>query len=200
MRIQIWIQEQQNWKLFQINLISSFSKLLRSSGGIIYDILSTSIIFSCQNPTFCDIKVWTGSGSAQIWVSRIRIRTEIKSWIRILTNLVPRNPYPSWGKKLDPDPHWFGSLDPHWGKTESGSSLKEMSATLLPTEYLRRRHVPGRRGRGAPPCTARRSSGVAGSSDTLPPEMKITMNKNPQRWESQRIKIHWLDYRFSIDF
>ncbi len=57
--------------------------------GMFYDLFpALSNYFSCKNVTFCYFKFWLGSGSAWIrnalafW-TRIWIRIEIKSWIRI---------------------------------------------------------------------------------------------------------------------
>ncbi len=58
--------------------IPAFQKGIRTNVGVFYDLLyyPQKVYFSFKNSTFCNDKVWLGSGSA--WIS-----IEVKSWIRI---------------------------------------------------------------------------------------------------------------------
>ncbi len=60
------IQEQVNWPKLTINLISSLSKRQVCFTTYYLHSVRYRYIFSYQNPTFCDCKVWPESGSAWI--------------------------------------------------------------------------------------------------------------------------------------
>jgi hypothetical protein len=83
MRIQIWIQEQQNWKLFKINLISSFSKLLSFLRRyVLWHIICIKYIFHDKIQLLWH-KSLTRIRIRIDVVPRIRIRIEVNSRLRI---------------------------------------------------------------------------------------------------------------------
>ncbi len=86
------IQEQGNWPKFTNKLgFLPFKKAFVPSYVCFWPITYLKYTyFSCKNSTFCNIKVWPRSESGSNWISialaiwiqiRIRICTEIKSWI-----------------------------------------------------------------------------------------------------------------------